>query len=352
MLKLMRCFLPLFFLTACSYNPFSASSQHTLTGSATGTAVGAVAGTSTGLLFGLPHSVSAALGIGGGAVGYYTTTQRFAAGGIIQSGGQVYSLGDYTTIEIPTDSLFESNSIDFLPGYEPTLLSVLSVLKRYPDNNILISGNTSGFGSAKYERKLSEERARQIANFLWANSINSLKGTPLGFKVRQLRYVGYGNYFPIANNIKAESIRQNSRIQITSYPPKDQLYIDKKMEAFNNIGGMDEPLPQPIQTARIDNEFPTGDVLPEQAVSENNLNDAFKEASPPAVISANPPHSSDYYHERSDLKGDEAVWGNYNSVASSAQTREGGSVAKQGGYKDETGRSVQGGLRGYKDETG
>src|SRR5438477_10051461 len=113
-LKLTGSVLLLLNLTACSYNPFSANSNKSLTGSAAGAGVGAVAGTSTGLLFGLPNAVSAALGIGGGAVGYYTTTQRFAAGGIIQSGGQVYSIGDYTTIEIPTDSLFESNSSDFL----------------------------------------------------------------------------------------------------------------------------------------------------------------------------------------------------------------------------------------------
>jgi outer membrane protein OmpA-like peptidoglycan-associated protein len=339
-LAFLGCITLLLCLSACSYNPFSASSQKTLTGSATGAAVGAVAGTSTGLLFGLPNSVSAALGLGGGAVGYYATTERFAAGGIIQSGGQVYSLGDYTTIEIPTDSLFESNSSDFVPGYEPTLLSVVSVLKRSPNNNILVSGNTSGFGSAKYERRLSEARARAIANYLWGNSINSIEGTPTGFKVRKLQYVGYGNYFPISNNIRAESIRENSRIQITSYPPKDQLYIDKKMQAFNNIGGLDEPLPQPMQAASIDNEFPTGDTLPEQAVSGNNLADAFKESVPPAVISPNAPHMSDYYHERSNIPADDANWGNYNSIANSAQTTTEGSVAKHSGY------------RGFKDEVG
>jgi chemotaxis protein MotB len=227
-------------LTACSYNPFSSRSNAEVADHATGTAVGAVAGTSTGLLLKLPGAATAALGIGGGAIGYYATTERFAAGGIIQSGGQVYSIGDYTTIEIPTDSLFESNSSDFVPDYEPILLSAVSVLNRAPANHILVSGNTSGFGSSKYQHRISEARARAVANFLWANGVSTLYSTPSEFRSRHLNYVGYGNYFPIANDIRPESIRENSRIQITSYPTRDQIYIDKKTLAFNNIGGLDD----------------------------------------------------------------------------------------------------------------
>jgi len=279
----------LLILTACSYNPFSAKSNQEVADHATGTAIGAVAGTSTGLLLQLPTSVTVALGVTGGALGYYATTERFAAGGIIQSGGQVYSIGDYTTIEIPTDSLFESNSTDFLPGYEPTLLSAVSVLNRSPGNHILVSGNTSGFGSAKYERRLSEARARKIANFLWANGVSNMQDTPSDFRMRNLKYVGYGNYFPISNDIKADSIRQNSRIQITSYPPKDQICIDKKMRAFNNIGGLDEPMPgDSTQVANMNAVFPPGDHLPEQPPANNSLEEAFKDNNPPAMIGAMP----------------------------------------------------------------
>lgn len=239
-LKLTGCLGLLLCLTACSNNPFAPNSPtNAMTGNAAGTAIGAAAGTTTGFLFGFPNSITAALGVGGGAAGYYATTERFAAGGIVQSGGQVFSNGDYTTIEIPTDSLFESNSTDFLPGYEPTLLSVIDVLNRSPNNNILISGNTSGFASAKYERRLSEGRARVISGYLWAHGINTFRSTS-DTRMRKLTYVGYGNYYPIANNIKPESVRQNSRIQITSYPPKDQLEMDKKLTAFNNIGGLDD----------------------------------------------------------------------------------------------------------------
>lgn len=261
-------------LTACSYNPMNPNSTHQLTGNVTGTAVGAVAGTATGMAFGLPNSLIATLGLSGGAIGYYATTERFAAGGILQSGGQVYSLGDYTTIDIPTDSLFEPNSCDFLPGYEPTLLSVVNVLNRSPANNVLISGNTSGFGSPQYERRLSEARARKIANYLWANGISSLSGDSNDHHMRKVRYVGYGDYFPIANHIRAESLRQNSRIQITSYPTRDQLYMSKKMEDFNNIGGMGE---EPAVTSKSSDGGSSGTVLAEQTTSDNGFNEAFKD---------------------------------------------------------------------------
>ena len=81
---------------------------------------------------------------------------RFSSAEIIQAHGQVFTQGDYVTIEVPTDYLFDTNSSDFNPGVEPVLDSIASVLQRYPDNNILISGNTSGTDTDHYELKLSE----------------------------------------------------------------------------------------------------------------------------------------------------------------------------------------------------
>ncbi|MBV8803068.1 MAG: hypothetical protein JO131_08965 [Gammaproteobacteria bacterium] len=108
--------------------------------------------------------------------------------------------------------------------------------------------------------------------------------------MRNLKYVGYGNYFPISNDIRADSIRQNSRIQITSFPPKDQICIDKKMRAFNNIGGLDEPMPgESTQVANMNEVFPPEDHLPEhQSATNTSLEEAFKDNNPPAVIGTTP----------------------------------------------------------------
>lgn len=222
-------------LSSCTLNPFTTDNK--LTGSAGSTAVGAGIGAGVAWLVGASKPIIIGAGLGGAAVGYYVSTLRFASGGVIKGGGQVFAMGDYVAIEIPTDQLFEPNTAELLDDAGVLLDSAAEVLRRYPNDNIIISANTSGFGSAKFEHKLSEDRARQVSAYLWAHGINDFQNQSM--TTRKLTYVGYGNYFPIANNIRNDSIRQNSRIQITGYPTAAQLGIDRCSKAFNNIGALD-----------------------------------------------------------------------------------------------------------------
>ena len=221
-----------FFLWGCSFNPFI--SRHHETGSPAGVMVGAVVGAGSVGLLGAPKSLIVLAGLGGGAIGYYVTTLRFDSGGIMHSGGQVYQIGEYLGLYIPTDNLFEPNTAVFLPQATPVLESVMTVLKRKPNNNILIIGNTSGFTNSVREYKLSRERAQQIFFYLSnANIVGGIQKTNI--HIRQVRYVGYGDSFPIASHLTNDGIREISRIQIISYPSKASLYPDKQYSAFDNI---------------------------------------------------------------------------------------------------------------------
>lgn len=217
-------------LTACNTN-------HP-TGSATGTIVGAAAGAGGIALLGGSKPLIALGGIGGGALGYYVTTLRYDAGGLIQGGGQVYTIGQNIGIYIPTDNLFEPNTASFLPQAAPILDSVAAILQRYPNNNIMISGNTSGFARARWELKLSEKRAQRVAAYLWNQGINQFKEN--SNETRKLNYVGYGNFFPISHDYTNEGIRTNSRIQITSYPSDCDLGRDKRHSTIHNVGALDD----------------------------------------------------------------------------------------------------------------
>lgn len=236
-MRLTSCYLLLaFLLTSCSYNPFS-TNNHT-TGNILGAGIGAGAGAGTVALLGGSKPLMVLGGIGGGMLGYYVTTLRFDAGGVIQNGGQVYQVGQTLGIYIPTDQLFEPNTAEFLPQAPAILNSAAIVLQRMPDNNIIISGNTSGFGRARWERKLSEQRAQKVAAFLWDAGLNQFKEP--GIDTRKLTYVGYGDYFPIASDLNNKGIRKNSRIQITSYPSKNDLHLDKRHVSMRNIGSFDD----------------------------------------------------------------------------------------------------------------
>lgn len=224
--------LSLFVVSACSYNPFI-SNNHT-TGSAASTIVGAGIGAGGIGLMGGSKTLMVLGGLGGGALGYYFSTLTYDAGGITRFGGKVYKVGDFVGIYIPSDQLFMPNTTDFLPQAPIILNSIVSVLSRYPENNILISGNTSGFGRPRWEQKLSEKRAERVASYLWDAGINQFVNP--GIDTRRLTYVGYGDYFPIAHHYTNPSIRSNSRIQITSYPSSCDLGIDRSKITEHNIG--------------------------------------------------------------------------------------------------------------------
>jgi hypothetical protein len=211
----------LLMLAGCTFNPF-APRESNITGSpitalvGAGTAAGAVkliaGGGSKPWLY--PWIIGT--GLVGGAFGYYVSTLRHDAGAILRYGGQVYKVGDFVGIYVPTDCLFESNTAEFLPKARAILDSVATVLLRYPNNNIHISGNTSGFDCPEWEIFLSEKRAERVAAFLFQAGIYDGSGL-------KLTYTGYGDYFPISSNLTNNGIRQNSRIQIVSYPSSCQL---------------------------------------------------------------------------------------------------------------------------------
>ncbi len=226
--------LSLSLLQGCGPNPFG---QHNgMTGRPEGVATGAVIGAGSMALIGAgskPYMATAA--VIGGVIGYYVTTDRFAAGGILEGGGKIYGEGQYIGIVIPLNKLFEPNTADFLPSAYPILDSVVSVLERYPNNNILISGNTSGFGRQAWEQPLSEKQAGKVAAYLWNAGINAFKNP--GINTRELRYVGYGSAFPIANTLTNRGIQENGRIQITSYPSRADLCLDKRFHVLKEEAG-------------------------------------------------------------------------------------------------------------------
>lgn len=216
----------LFLLAGCNTN-------HP-TGSATGTLIGAGAGAGAIGLLGGSKPMMVLGGLGGGAIGYYVTTLRYDSGGVIQSGGKVYRVGDMLGIYIPSDQLFEPNTDEFTLQAPNILSSVADILKRYPNNNIIISGNTSGFGLSKWERHLSEKRAQKVASYLWNAGINDFKDK--SNDTRKLTYIGYGDLFPIASTLTNKGIRENSRIQITSYPSNINPCSDKRTMTMRNVG--------------------------------------------------------------------------------------------------------------------
>ena len=225
--------ISLMLLTGCSYNPFVNYNQPKGE-NVVGAGIGAGAAGGLAAWLRAPAPMVGAAAVGGGAVGYYLTTIRYAAGPIIKAGGDVYSQGDYLGISIPSYKLFEPNTADFLPQAEPIMDSVVSVLNRYPNSNISITTTTSGFGLHSTERMLSIARSRRVASYLWAHGINNFKSESI--TTRKLSFTGYGSRYPVADEGTLSGIQANSRVQITVYPSQKDLRLDKRSMVFNNVG--------------------------------------------------------------------------------------------------------------------
>jgi OOP family OmpA-OmpF porin len=76
-----------------------------------------------------------------------------------------------------------------------------------PDKKAEIAGYTDSRGSAEYNQKLSQRRAKAVYKQLIADGVDASR----------LTYVGYGEADPIASNNTPEGRRQNRRIEARLY---------------------------------------------------------------------------------------------------------------------------------------
>lgn len=98
---------------------------------------------------------------------------------------------------------FKSGSADLDDDSLPLLNTVLDIVKRCPDLNIIVAGHTDSSGDATFNQALSERRARSVSAFLTTNGISETR----------MQAVGYGEDQPVAPNDTARNRGRNRRIE-------------------------------------------------------------------------------------------------------------------------------------------
>jgi len=93
-----------------------------------------------------------------------------------------------------------------LPGEEAKLEKIAEILKRYPGRDIVVSGHAALAGSPEYLMRLSQGRARAIADYLLSRNVRTAD---------RIIIRGYGAERPIADNSTEEGMRKNRRVEIT-----------------------------------------------------------------------------------------------------------------------------------------
>lgn len=179
----------------------------------TGAAIGALAGAVLG------HQVDgdkgryfgAVLGgIAGGAVGGYMDDQqaeleRQLAAEQAAELLQITRLSDGSLkVGIASEASFDVNSSAIKSSAQHTYNKIASVLNDYDQSVIHVIGHTDSTGTAEYNQKLSEARARSVADTM----------TTQGVPRERLRTEGRGEFEPVATNDSTEGRRRNRRVDI------------------------------------------------------------------------------------------------------------------------------------------
>ncbi len=101
------------------------------------------------------------------------------------------------------DILFEFDKSTILQQSYFELMRLMSLLNTYPEMRIEIGGHTDAKGSESYNLRLSENRAKAVAEYLISKGISE----------KRLQFKGYGKTHPIDTNETEEGRANNRRVE-------------------------------------------------------------------------------------------------------------------------------------------
>ena len=204
--------LSLVSVSACVTDPNTGERKisRTAIGGVGGAAAGALLG---GLIGGKTGRIIGAVGGGaiGGVVGYKMDQQikelRESTAG---SGVDVSEVdgGEAILVNLPDGVTFDVGSATLKPGFRSTLDDVATSLQQYPNSLIDVYGHTDSTGSDSFNQGLSERRAQTVANYMTSRGVNSAR----------IRWQGFGETMPVADNSTEEGRRLNRRVEIKIIP--------------------------------------------------------------------------------------------------------------------------------------
>ena len=145
----------------------------------------------------------------GGGVGYYMDTQEAKLRKQLRGTGvSVQRDGNNINLIMPGNITFATNARNLKSKFYTVLDSVVLVVKEYNKTTIVVSGYTDSIGSSTYNQKLSEDRARSVADFLINKKVNPAR----------IELAGLGEDNPIASNKTSKGRSLNRRVEITLFP--------------------------------------------------------------------------------------------------------------------------------------
>lgn len=137
-------------------------------------------------------------------IAYTPTTTTYSEKGATNTTYSELSSEDAQTIaEAVNGVYFDTNKAMLKSESYPALSRVATVLKRYPNYALRITGHTDDVGDDLENVKLSVARARAIYNYFLKKGID----------IQNISYRGCGSGTPVADNANEEGRAQNRRVE-------------------------------------------------------------------------------------------------------------------------------------------
>ena len=178
---------------------------------AKGTAIGATAGALAGAIIGKAagNTTTGAIagaavgGATGAAIGNYMDRQSREMEEDLE-GAKVERVGEGIKVTFDSGILFEVNSYQLSEQSKEEIAKLSEILQKYEDTNIMFAGHTDNTGSEEYNLKLSEERAKSVAEYAAFTGVDATRMT----------ITGYGESDPIADNSTVGGRAENRRVEV------------------------------------------------------------------------------------------------------------------------------------------
>lgn len=181
-------------------------------------AIGGVGGTVLGGLLGgaiggkTGRIIGAGLGgVAGGVVGYKMDQQiRELKEQTAGSGIDVTEVdnGSAILVNLPDGVTFDVASYTIKPTFRTTLDQIAANLQQYPSSLVDVYGHTDSTGSYEYNQTLSERRAEAVSSYL----------STRGVRAARIKWQGFGETAPVADNTTEEGRARNRRVEIKIIP--------------------------------------------------------------------------------------------------------------------------------------
>jgi outer membrane protein OmpA-like peptidoglycan-associated protein len=175
---------------------------------ATGAGVGAAAGGALGAILGHQSGnrgkgaiIGAAAGaVLGGVVGRRMDKQAAELEKIAETKRTEQGL----ITKLKSDILFDTGKSDLKPVAKTNLSQMAEIMKKYPENVLLVKGFTDNTGSDAINQTLSQKRAEAVRTYLVGQ----------GIPANTVSTQGMGETNPVADNGTADGRKQNRRVEI------------------------------------------------------------------------------------------------------------------------------------------